>query len=271
MKTVSEELSCSSSLQECLEKSDDTVVEITGRKKEGKIVGEEELSKETKRDNEQEVAEVENADINISTTDLGAYLKKQITNDIKQLIISLPSCQPKGPYPKDPLQNNRSFSSKYYVSKTKYGLVQRLWLCYSKILDAAYCEPCWLFSNSDSQWRTTGVRGWKNLSVQIKKHSGSKLHVQACKIYDLWKKNKVIDKDAEEIIRSETSFWKLVLDRLFNITLMLSKKSLAFRGHREKITESGDYNGNFLCQVQLIAKYDHILKQVVDMPKGKLN
>lgn len=56
--------------------------------------------------------------------------------------------------------------------------------------------------------------------------------------------------------------------RLFNITLALSKNSLAFRGHRESLIET--YNGNFLTQVKLVAKYDDILKQIINMPKGSI-
>ncbi|RVE48177.1 hypothetical protein evm_007131 [Chilo suppressalis] len=43
--------------------------------------------------------------------------------------------------------------------------------------------------------------------------------------------------------------------------------SLALRGHQEDLSQEG-YHGNFLSFVELVARYDHILRQVLDMPKG---
>lgn len=209
----------------------------------------------------------------LNSTDLGYYTEKDMTDDIRRIIISSPSCRPKGPFPKDQNQENRSFSENYYTTLSRYGPISRAWLCYSVILDAAYCEPCWLFSVSKSEWTTTGVRSWKNLSRKILSHSNSHTHVQSCKIYEQWKKNKTIDKELEEKIRYEASFWKMVLDRLFNITLLLAKNSVAFRGHREGTRmdqHQGEnlYNGNFLSQVELLSKYDDTMRQVLLMPAG---
>lgn len=136
---------------------------------------------------------------------------------------------------------------------------------------AAYCEPCWLFSVNKSEWTNRGVRTWKNLPRKIFSHSNSQYHIQSCKIYEQWKNNETIDKELEERIRYEASFWKMVLDRLFNITLMLAKHSVAFRGHRELSGVGNDsYNGNFLSQVELLSKYDDTMKQVWLMPAGML-
>lgn len=121
----------------------------------------------------------------ILSYDLGTYLNKSISDKEKQVLI-MNYHKPKGPFPKDPNQNNRSFSESYYSSTTKYGPVPRVWLCYSTILDAAYCHPCWLFSNASSQWRT-GVRDWKSLSSRIKTHSAAQEHINACAIQELWK------------------------------------------------------------------------------------
>ncbi|GLV61277.1 hypothetical protein CBL_21099, partial [Carabus blaptoides fortunei] len=212
--------------------------------------------------------ETEAERLNETVTDMGYYKDKILTDEIKRHIILSTPCKPKGPFKKDPLQNNRHFSESYYYCAYKYGNINRLWLCYSLILDATYCEPCWLFSDSKhEQWRT-GVRDWQGLSKKIKIHSNSQKHITACKIYDYWKKNKTIDKERENLIAIEASFWERVLERLFNITLLLSKNSLAFRGHREQ-TES-DYNGNFLSQVMLLAKYDDVMKEIVNKPKGAI-
>lgn len=44
-------------------------------------------------------------------------------------------------------------------------------------------------------------------------------------------------------------FWVQVLDRLFLITLALSKNSLSFRGQRVKASLNEVYNGHFLTQI----------------------
>lgn len=202
-------------------------------------------------------------------SDLGHFVNKPLTDDQKRLIIdkhSLSLVKHMGPFPKDPGQQYRRFSAKLYYSQTSYGPVPRFWLHYSKILDAAYCEPCWLFSLQDNQWRT-GVRDWKGISNRIKVHSSSKHHVQACAVYDAWKKNKTINEATENEIREQASFWRMVLQRLFDITLMLAKSSLAFRGHREEL-EKNYFSGNFLTAVHLLAKYDDVMKKVINIPKG---
>ncbi|GFX37348.1 zinc finger MYM-type protein 1 [Trichonephila clavipes] len=78
----------------------------------------------------------------------------------------------------------------------------------------------------------TGIRDWRHLSERIKQHSFSSGHVEACAVYERWKKIDTLDKEHENKIRKEASFWKMVLQRLFDILLTLSKNSLAFRGHR---------------------------------------
>jgi hypothetical protein len=38
--------------------------------------------------------------------------------------------------------------TKFITKQNKAGVeIPVLWLCYSPKLDAAYCEPCWLFVN----------------------------------------------------------------------------------------------------------------------------
>lgn len=205
----------------------------------------------------------------LENTDIGSFQGKTLTDHLKTMIIFSPSCRPTGPFPRDPLQNNRKFSKIYYQRQTKQGFVERAWLCYSLKLDAVYCEPCWLFSNiSQDQWHNHGIRDWKHLSQKISQHENSKSHLTSCFVYDQWKQNRSLNTKIEEQYRYNVSFWAQVLERLFSITLALSKNSLAFRGHRESITDT--YNGNFLTQVKLLAKYDDVLKHIMSMPKGSI-
>ncbi|GFY44763.1 52 kDa repressor of the inhibitor of the protein kinase [Trichonephila inaurata madagascariensis] len=82
--------------------------------------------------------------------------------------------------------------------------------------------------------------------------------------YERWEKNSTVDKEYKNELCKEASFWKMVLQRLFDIILTLSKNSLAFRRHRENLNQDG-YHGNFLCSVEIVVRYDHILRQVLDM------
>lgn len=206
---------------------------------------------------------------NQSSYDLGNFTNILLSDDKKRQILDCGPLQPSGPFPKDDYQDNRCFSKSYYFSTSKYGPVHRFWLCYSKILDAVYCQPCWLFASqrNNNVW-CKGFRDWKHLSERIKEHSFSSGHTEACAVYELWKKSdSTIDKELENEIRKEASFWKMVLQRLFDVILSLAKNSLALRGHRENLNEEG-YHGNFLSVVELVARYDHILRQVLNMPKG---
>ncbi|XP_065659033.1 uncharacterized protein LOC136083560 [Hydra vulgaris] len=117
-------------------------------------------------------------------------------------------------------------------------------------------------------WREHGVRDWRGLSKKIKIHENSQQHIFACCIYEKWRHNETIVKNIEEQIRCQSNFWVQVLERIVNITLALCKNSLAFRGHRESF--DNEYNGNFLTQVQLLAKYDNVMKQVLSMPNGSI-
>lgn len=113
------------------------------------------------------------------------------------------------------------------------------------------------------------MRDWKHISTRITEHSNTLKHIESWGIFELWKKNQTVDKELEEKTKYEISFWKLVLERLFRITLVLAKNCLSFRGHRENL-EHGDLNGNFLTLVQLLSNYDNIMMQVLKMPSGSV-
>ncbi|GFR17594.1 zinc finger MYM-type protein 1 [Trichonephila clavata] len=85
-------------------------------------------------------------------------------------------------------QNNRCSSKSYYISTSKYGLVNRFGLYYSKILDAAYCQPCWLFASQRNNIGCIGIRNWKHYQKGIKQHSFSSGYVKACAVYECWEK-----------------------------------------------------------------------------------
>ncbi len=176
------------------------------------------------------------------TTDKGHYPDTLTDGQVKHFIVSQGSCKPPGPFPRDPLQGDRYFSMSFYSTTTKYGIqLPRSWLCYSPKLDAAYCEPCWLFADCSHKsynvaW-TQGIRTWQTLSNKISKHEGAECHVAACSVYDQWRLHGTIDEASEQQIREQVNFWRQVLDRIIYVTLTLASNNLAFRGHFENVNK----------------------------------
>ena len=57
-----------------------------------------------------------------------------------------------------------------------------------------------------------------------------------------------------------------------SLIITMSKCNIAFRGHRENDSYTDDdwqsSRGNFLEFIHLIAKYDHVLENLLKQPKG---
>ena len=203
-----------------------------------------------------------------------------ITNpEIKRAIIAAGPTQPEGPFPKDSPQTGRSFSNFYYSFISLSGVtLRRFWLCYSRSIDRIYCQPCWLFSCKNASpsrpgtsfslqnpWGTTGLNDWGHLSQRIRSHETSASHAEAFVVYEQWR-NKTIEETLHVSLLEKTNFWQKVLERLLNVTLKLAMCNLPFRGSTEEL--SNENKGNFLCIIQLIAKYDSVLDKLLQLSKG---
>jgi hypothetical protein len=191
-------------------------------------------------------------------TDRG-HFASEISDELKEIIIKHASCRPLGPFPLNAAK--RQFSSDYY-SYTNVASVrfEREWLCYSPILDAVYCEPCWLFAPRNGpffrrEW-IDGINDWKHIGQKIRKHECTHSHIRSTMVYMHWKKDNRIDKELQDAIRKETNYWMKVLDRLVEIVLTLASCNLSFREHRGE-------SGNFNALVSLVAKYDPILDELL--------
>lgn len=101
----------------------------------------------------------------------------------------------------------------------------------------------------------------------MKAHSNSQSHLSDCLIFHKWESSSTINESMDAEQKSQATFWAQVLERLFDITLMLAKNSLAFRGSKE---HDGNCSGNFLALLELLAKYDNIMAQVLSIPKGHI-
>ena len=80
------------------------------------------------------------------------------------------------------------------------------------------------------------------------------------------KKQGTKEEALHDSLLEKTNFWQNVLERLMNITLMLPKCNLPFRGSSEKLSK--DNKGNFLSIIQLLGKYDTVLDKLLQLPKG---
>ena len=61
-------------------------------------------------------------------------------------------------------------------------------------------------------------------------------------------------------------FWKNVLEKLLNDTLMLAKCNLPFCESSEEFSK--DNKDNFFSIIQLLAKYDTVLDKLLQLPKA---
>lgn len=71
--------------------------------------------------------------------------------------------------------------------------------------------------------------------------------------------HKTIDIEIINLMEKNKKKWRDVLHRLLDITLFLAKQNLAFRGHKEN--ESSLNKGNFLELVEILSRYDPVLKE----------
>ena len=76
----------------------------------------------------------------------------------------------------------------------------------------------------------------------------------------------------EAAVRKEANYWRQVVDRLINVTLMLAGSNLAFRGHREHGDEvkQAEKSGNFQSVITLLARYDPELDKLLSIPQGSV-
>ena len=82
----------------------------------------------------------------------------------------------------------------------------------------------------------------------IKIHQESKAHIEACRVQETWRANRLIDDALDSVAKTEETYWRRVLDRIVNVTLTLAQGNMPFRGHRENDTELQQVNRATFCQ-----------------------
>lgn len=196
------------------------------------------------------------------STDRGLFQGK-LNEETKLKIINSPPCKPQGPFPRD-AKTKRSFSCDYYYNYTKTGQkIERFWLCYSPTLNSVYCEACWLFGDGENAWRDGQINDWQGLSKKIKVHETCAAHLNACITYSMWKHGKTLN----TLLNEGHEQMKAIISRILDVTRTLTLCQLAFRGHRE--SKIGEQSGNFLNIIDLLSRYDPLLKAHLSNEKSK--
>lgn len=156
-----------------------------------------------------------------------------------------------------PTRNGRRFNTQLYKAYE--------WIEYSVQKDSVFCFACRHFGGvSTSQGDRLGHRVfmdkgfscWKNMQSQLREHSESKRHVSAVvgwadfKAVSAGRKESiaaVIDSNRSVEIRQN----RVHLKAMLNVTSLLGRQGLPFRGHSED--DEGDNKGNFLEAIDLLA------------------
>ncbi|XP_025200209.1 zinc finger MYM-type protein 5-like [Melanaphis sacchari] len=202
-------------------------------------------------------------------TDRG-HFNEDISDSLKRSILLFGSCKPSIEFEKD--DKNRSFSLSYYNMITKTGLkIPRSWLCYSVILNKAYCESCWLFANrNNSNYRSewiSGIGDWQHLSYLITRHEKSLQHIEATTVKGTWLKNSTIDKSIEQNLSKEAEYWRNILHRIIKVISTLTAGNTALRGNEgKKGDKSEQLEGNFMRTIRLLADFDPLLNELLNDP-----
>ena len=122
-----------------------------------------------------------------------------------------------------------------------------------------------MFSRKDYKLNREGLKDWKNASQLLKLHEDSQEHTAHMAT---WKnlevrlaKGLTIDMQEMALSEAERKRWRDVLSRLVAIIQSLAERNIAFRGSTDTINKPD--NGNFLKEVELMAKFDPVMKQHV--------
>ncbi|XP_043276006.1 zinc finger MYM-type protein 1-like [Venturia canescens] len=160
----------------------------------------------------------------------------------------------------------RNLSKEWFYKEMPSGeKILRSWMVYSPRTNNLYCFCCRMFATSSTDAITfvSGFQKWWKLNPKVMEHEVTTEHLENL---EKWKTletrlrlHKTIDHATLQMMDAEKKKWRGLLVRLLDITLFLAKQNLAFRGHEEGDTSMN--KGNFLELVQLLSKYDAVLKE----------
>lgn len=164
---------------------------------------------------------------------------------------------------------SRKFSASAYSRVLPNGeTCGREWLVYSKELDKIFCFCCKLLRKGlvRGSLANEGFNDWIHLSSRLQQHETSREHVTNMSTwYDLrmtLQNNQTIGKVAQRELEKEREHWRKVLYMILLIVQFLGEHNIAFCGTNCKLYQ--DSNANLLGLVQMLAKFDPVMKEQVD-------
>ena len=153
--------------------------------------------------------------------------------------------------------------------------IKRDWLIHRETAKAFYCIPRLLFSHELSKSSKSTLNSkdglkytkWRNMYKKLPERNTGMAHKQC---YLKWKNlqhslltTTGVDNHFQEQMQSEIEKNRLLLERLLDVTLHLASRNRAFRGNTVDLDDV--HNGNFLGTLELLARYDHILHDHLEM------
>jgi len=169
-------------------------------------------------------------------------------------IIQRGPCQPTEIDIHFPKSNGRRFLSKFYWNEPLNGeRFCRDWLSYSILLDRVFCMYCMFFGkNSQKAWTYDGFHAWQR-PKDISTHEKTTPHINATVTVKMKLLSMPVLPVLTEKRKIQVEFNREIVHQLIEVTLYLSRHSLAFRGHREGFNEN--IRGNFKDLVILLSKW----------------
>ncbi|KAL4083674.1 hypothetical protein QTP88_028990 [Uroleucon formosanum] len=226
-------------------------------------------------------------------TDRGHFKEfDTVKSDLKRSILLHEPCKPTNiefPYSPDGKGILRRFSAQFYHKTTNTGLcIPKIWLCYSVILDCAYCEVCCLFADSSScpRWASLAFGDDTAKTIRLKvlkkvcpthwesRHSSvsalKQRYIGVIKslTYMSLSSNKVDEKHmAISIKKKIESFefllmlclWERVLRPLHGISKLLQKQDIDFQKALDRLTDA------YTCMQQLRNDYCSVVEDASNL------
>ncbi|XP_031334860.1 zinc finger MYM-type protein 1-like [Photinus pyralis] len=143
------------------------------------------------------------------------------------------------------------------------------WLCGSIFKQRLFCWPCLLLGTTKNVWSNDGYIDFKNISRSAKMHLISKDHIKNSINLKRLQNNTATILDALQegaslskvLYNEDVRLNRLLMTNLIDVTLLLGKQELAFRGHDETSTSLNRGNFREFFTV-LIKRNEELTKQL---------
>ena len=136
--------------------------------------------------------------------------------------------------------------------------ILRSWMVYFLVTNKSFASSCMQTSAF-----VNGFWKWWKLNPKVVEYEVSNEHLQNLEkrktLETRLRFHSTIGHKTVQLMNTEKKKWKGLFTRLLDITLFLPKQNLPFCGHDESNTFTN--KDNFLELVQLISKYDGVLRE----------